>query len=173
MYVSGIYAIINTVTSDMYVGSAVCMARRWNVHKHHLRRGTHHCTHLQNAYNKRGSDTFTFEIVEIVENVNDLIRREQFWIDFFSPKYNKRKIANSCIGVKRSPEFCAHMSNIQRGRKQSAETIAKRAAALRGRSRPEHVRAKISASRMGVKPSLETRAKLSAAKKQPVLDTHA
>ena len=29
---SAIYAIVNTVTRDMYVGSAVAVNRRWNAH---------------------------------------------------------------------------------------------------------------------------------------------
>jgi len=163
---SGIYAIVNLVTNDMYIGSSVCMARRWRMHRHYLNHGEHHCTHLQNAFRKYSADNFSFEVVEFVDVKTDLIPREQFWLDLFLPAYNKRKIANSCLGCKRSPEARARMAESQRGRKQSPETIAKRAAALRGRPRPAEVRAKISASHMGLKPTPETRIKLSLAKKK-------
>ncbi len=166
MNCSGIYAIVNLLTYDMYVGSAVSIANRWRSHLHHLRKGTHHCAHLQNAYRKYTPDAFSFELVEIVPDKANLIEKEQFWLDLFRPTYNKRRIANSCLWSKRSPEFCAHMSRVQKGRKQTPETIAKRSLALKGRARPDHVREKIRLSKIGVKPSAETRAKLSLAKQR-------
>lgn len=163
---SAIYAIVNQATRDMYVGSAVAVNRRWAVHKSKLRANTHHCRHLQNAFRKYGDDAFDWEIIEFVEDKTQLIAREQFWIDFFKPAYNKRKIANSCLGLKRSDEARSRMAAAQTGRKQSPETIAKRAAAIRGRPRPPEVRAKISASHVGIRPSEEARAKMSAAAKR-------
>ena len=150
----------------MYVGSAVAVNRRWNRHKHDLRKNVHACQHLQNAYLKYGEEAFGWEIVEFIDRKEDLIRREQFWIDFFRPAYNKRKIANSCLGLTRTPEAKEKMRQSQLGRKQSAETIAKRAAALRGKPRPPDVRAKISASHVGIRPSSETRAKMSESAKR-------
>jgi len=163
---SAIYAIVNNVTHDMYVGSAVAVNRRWNAHRCNLRKGAHHCKHLQNAYLKYGELGFDWEIVEVVENKNDLISREQFWINFFHPVYNKRKIANSCLGITRSPESRERMRRSQIGRKQSAETIEKRAAALRGKPRSPEARAKISASHVGIYPSETTRKKMSESAKQ-------
>ncbi len=163
---SAIYAIVNTETCDMYVGSAVDVARRWRRHTHDLRKKVHACRHLQNAYHKYGADTFDWEIIETVDYKEDLIPREQFWLNFFRPAYNKRRVANSCFGLKRSPEARKNMRQAQLGRKQSPETIAKRAAALRGKPRPVEVRAKISASHIGIKPSAEAKAKMSASAKQ-------
>lgn len=166
MDTAGIYAIVNTQTSDMYVGSAVNVARRWRRHNHDLRKNVHACRHLQNAYHKYGADAFDWEVVEVVGDKEDLISREQFWMDFFRPTYNKRLIANSCLGLKRSPEARKNMSQAHLGHKQSPETIAKRAAALRGKPRSPEVRAKISASHIGIRPSAESRAKMSASAKQ-------
>jgi group I intron endonuclease len=166
---SGIYAITNTATNSMYIGSAVNISRRWRVHKHHLEKGTHHSKHLQNSYVKHTSAMFSYEIIEFVEDKNNLLKREQVWLDFFKPAYNKRKIADSCLGLKRSDEAKAKMSAAQKGKKQSPETIAKRAAALRGKPRPAHVRAKISASHIGIRPSEESRVKMSIAKKKGTL----
>ena len=163
---SAIYAIVNTKTSDMYVGSAVDVARRWRRHIHDLRKSIHACKHLQNAYHKYGAAAFDWEIIEPVARKEDLILREQVWLDFFRPSYNKRSIANSCLGLRRSLETREKMRRAQTGRKQSPETIAKRAAALRGKPRPPEVRAKISASHIGIRPSAETRAKMSASAKQ-------
>ena len=158
---SAIYAIVNQTTCDMYVGSAVTVNRRWNTHRSNLRSGTHPCRHLQNAYAKYGAANFDWEIIEFVADKENLIQREQFWIDFFHPAYNKRRIANSCLGVRRSTEAKQRMSVAQTGKKQSAETIAKRAAALKGRPRSAETKAKISQSHFGVRPTDETRAKMS------------
>ena len=163
---SAIYAIVNQVTRDMYVGSAVAVNRRWNAHRCNLRAGNHPCRHLQNAHVKYGEVAFDWEIVEFVEDKNSLLAREQFWIDFFQPAYNKRTIANSCLGVKRSEESRLRMSLAQRGRKQSPETKAKRSAALKGKPRSAEVRAKISAARVGTRHSAESRAKMSESAKR-------
>jgi len=163
---SAIYAIVNNVTRDMYVGSAVAVNRRWNAHLCNLRKGTHHCKHLQNAHIKYGELAFDWEIVQFVDDKSKLIEREQFWIDFFKPVYNKRKIADSCLGLKRSEESRLKMSIAQTGKKQSEETKAKRSAALKGRPRPLAIREKISASHVGIVPNEATRAKMSESAKR-------
>jgi group I intron endonuclease len=163
---SAIYAIVNSKTSDMYVGSSVDVLQRWQRHARDLRNNVHFCQHLQNAYNKYGSIAFDWEIIEFVDRKEDLIPREQIWIDFFRPSYNKRSIANSCLGLKRSPESREKMRQAQLGKKQSPEAIAKRAATLRGKPRSPEVRAKISAGHIGIKPSAESRLKMSASAKQ-------
>jgi len=165
---SAIYAIVNHVTRDMYVGSSVDVNRRWATHRRFLRKSLHHCKHLQNAYFKYGESKFDWEIIQFVECKKDLIPREQFWIDFFKPTYNKRTIANSCLGLTRTDEAKEKMRQAQLGRKQSAETIAKRSAALQGKPRPLAVRAKISASHVGIRPNSATRAKMSVSAKQRV-----
>jgi group I intron endonuclease len=150
----------------MYVGSAVDVRRRWSRHAHDLRKNIHACRHLQNAYLKYGPDVFDWEVIQFVDRKEDLIQQEQFWIDFFRPAYNKRKIANSCLGLKRTQEAKEKMRQSQLGRKQSAETIAKRSAALKGRPRPQEVRIKISQSHFGIRPSEESRKKMSESAKQ-------
>jgi group I intron endonuclease len=163
---AAIYAIVNQTTRDMYVGSAVNVSRRWSRHAHDLRKGVHACKHLQNAFDKYGAATFDWEIIQFVDAKEKLIQKEQFWIDFFRPAYNKRKIADSCLGLKRSPEAKEKMRLAQLGRKQIPETIAKRSAALKGRPRPAEVRAKISASHVGIRPTAEARIKMSESAKR-------
>lgn len=163
---SAIYAIVNQHTKDMYVGSAVDIKRRWRAHASQLRNNKHHCQHLQSAYVKYGAEFFDWEIIEYVDDKTTLIQREQIWIDFFRPAYNKRVIANSCLGLKRSAEARLKMSLAQKGKKQSAETIAKRTQSLKGRARPLDVRAKISASHFGIVPNEATRQKMSESAKR-------
>jgi group I intron endonuclease len=150
----------------MYVGSAVAVNRRWNAHLCNLRKGTHHCKHLQNVHAKYGESALDWEIIEFVEDKTKLIEKEQFWIDFFQPTYNKRKIADSCLGIKRSKESRLKMSIAQIGKKQSEETKAKRSIALKGRPRSLAVREKISASHVGIVPNEASRAKMSESAKR-------
>ena len=77
---SGIYQIRNLVNGKVYVGSAVNLQHRRREHRSDLRNGTHHSIKLQRAYNKYGESSFAFEILEYVEDRNQLIEREQYYI---------------------------------------------------------------------------------------------
>lgn len=182
---SGIYAITNTGNGKRYIGSAVDIKKRWARHRAELKKGAHHSSKLQRAWDKHGVDSFVFEVIERVFTA-DLIAREQAWIDLYescAKGYNSRPTAGSMfghrhskktvelcraakIGVKFTDEHKAKLSAWQFGRKQSEETKAKRSAALKGRPRdPEVVR------KMGRKNSPETiekrRASLTGLKRSP------
>lgn len=100
---SGIYKIANKVTGDFYIGSAVNLNKRFSAHKRNLINKNHPNIILQNVFNKYGLNGLSFEIVESVENKNNLIEREQHYIDTLIPNYNIRKIANSNLGLKFGP----------------------------------------------------------------------
>jgi len=76
----GVYWILNSINGKMYIGSAVNIERRWKEHVSKLNRKVHINKHLQNAWLKHGAATFTFEVVEIVEDELWLKAREQAWI---------------------------------------------------------------------------------------------
>lgn len=164
--VSGIY-IISGVGRN-YVGSAVCIHKRWNVHRSTLRAGTHRNIHLQRAWDKHGESAFHFSVLEIVQDKNLLIEREQYWIDSTADLYNLNPIAGSQLGAKRSKETLKLMSDIRKGvrpsddciaavrkyhtgRKQSVNTCKRRGDTLRGRKREftEEHKAAISAGQTG------------------------
>lgn len=111
---SGIYQIMNKKNFHMYVGSAVDMKERWYDHKEYLRKGIHDNSHLQNAWNKYNEDNFEFSEIEFVEK-EELISKEQFYIDFLNPEYNICKIAGNTFGVFPSKETRQKMSESQRG----------------------------------------------------------
>lgn len=174
---SGIYAITNIQNGKRYIGSAVNINSRLRTHRSLLNRGIHCNIKLQRAWNKYSSECFSFTVVEYVENKNDLIAREQFWIDKIdaSSKENYNVLANavSTLGYKhteesnkkrsaslkgrpRAPEVVARM-----GRKHSKETIEKIRAGVTGKKRSPEIIEKMKLLR----PSLEQRAKISAALK--------
>lgn len=76
-----IYQIRNKINGKVYIGSAVNIKYRWRSHRSLLRKGIHHSTHLQRAFNLYGEDNFAFEVLEAVNNRSALLDREQFWID--------------------------------------------------------------------------------------------
>ena len=99
-----IYQILNTQNNKRYVGSSVNFDKRIRQHKIDLKRKKHANRHLQDSWNKYGEEAFSFTALEVVTNPEDLLSREQFWIDTSNPEYNIDKVAGSSLGVKRSPE---------------------------------------------------------------------
>lgn len=83
-----VYAIKNIVNNKIYIGSTIHPEKRKNAHFNLLRKGKHHSTHLQRAFDIYGEECFTFEIIEIVNDVNNksldkLRKREKYYIDFY------------------------------------------------------------------------------------------
>lgn len=119
---AAIYKIINVVNNKFYVGSTVNPVERFRTHRKRLRRNSHHCTHLQAAWNKYGESAFVFAVVEQVPNVEELQAKENIWLAQFvgtEQCYNKSKFSDAPmrgrIGVT-SPNY---------GKKHSAEARQK------------------------------------------------
>lgn len=91
---TGVYLITNFVNSRVYVGSTTdSFGRRWYSHRYMLSRNKHGNTHLQNAWNKYGEDTFKFSIMEEMHDVELIYEREQHWIDHY------RKSEGGCYNI--------------------------------------------------------------------------
>lgn len=123
----GIYKIINIVNNKFYIGSAIKLKARWLQHKSYFKRNKHQNSVFQRAWNKYGEAAFSFEIIEYCAKEN-LISREQFWLDWFKPYdpnigYNNRKIADSGLGTKRTPEQKARMSKAAKLRPPMSEEV--------------------------------------------------
>lgn len=108
--VSAIYKIENTVNGKCYIGSAANLDTRWRNHKSQLNLNRHHSIRLQRSWNKCGSGVFVFSVVELVNVLEDLIQREQFWIDALNPWYNIAKTAGSQLGFRHSDKSKLKMS---------------------------------------------------------------
>jgi group I intron endonuclease len=160
---SAIYAIVNNVTNDMYVGSAVAVNRRWSAHRNLLTKKCHYNSRLQRAYNKYGSGSFDWEIIQFVDDKSQLIAREQFWMNFFAPVYNGRPVANSPLGTKASDETRAKMSVSAKKRgftEKHKQNISKAKKGICTIS--EEQKKRLSVLNTGKVYSAETRAKISA-----------
>ena len=167
---SGIYKIEHVGSGKRYVGSAVNIHTRWIRHKWHLSDGNHHSSKLQRAHEKYGADAFEWQVLELVENKEDLVLREQAWIDSLNSVergYNECPKAGSALGIKRSAETCLKIAAAKTGKSRRPNTKEQREAqSLRqigvkhkshrsGWKFSEESRAHMSAARMGYKPSPE------------------
>lgn len=75
-----IYRILNVANDNFYVGSAVNHKRRKWEHWAALKKGTHHCRALQEAWNEYGEDAFEFEILQEVAETEDLLLIEDTFL---------------------------------------------------------------------------------------------
>lgn len=117
-----IYKIVNLVNNKFYVGSAIDYNRRLREHKSMLLNNVHTNPHLQNSYNKYGKDSFIFEILEVC-NAENLIIREQFYIEKLNPQYNILKVAGNSLGYKHTKDSLHKMSVSKLGNKHCVGRI--------------------------------------------------
>jgi group I intron endonuclease len=167
---SGIYKIEHVASGRSYIGSAVCLKRRLAKHKTELSTHRHCNQRLQRAWDKYGEAAFTMSTIETVESKEDLIVREQHWIDRLGSVvqgFNICPTAGSALGIKKSPESIAKTAAAHRGMKRSEETRA-RIREARARQAPfsPETRAKLAAIGKGWKPSQEMMARSLAANRQ-------
>jgi group I intron endonuclease len=102
-FVPGIYAIYRVGTDDCYVGQSVNMGNRWGTHRQDFRKNRHASKFMQRIFNKYGEAIFEFRVLEKCA-VEDLVIREQFWMDELHPVYNACPASGSCLGYKHSEE---------------------------------------------------------------------
>lgn len=151
MKTSGIYGIHNRESDRWYVGSSSSIAGRWRTHKRALRRGAHCGKALQRSWNKHGEEAFEFVILEAIEDADQLLVREQFWIDKLSAAspsrgFNTAPVAGTRRGVPQSESAREKMRAAQKGVSKSEEHKARIGAGNRGKVRSEETRARISAN---------------------------
>lgn len=130
---SGVYIIRNTLNGKVYVGSAYCFDQRWRVHRWCLENNCHKNPYLQKAWQKYGSESFIFEILEIVDDRSVLLDKEQEWLDKLRPfkkgiGYNICPKAGNWAGRKHSPatkDKLRYPRSIDHRRKLSEALIGK------------------------------------------------
>lgn len=99
---SGIYKITSKSNpSKTYIGSSTNVKRRKLEHIKRLKRNEHHSIILQRHVDKYGIDDLEFSIIEFCE-IDQLLIREQHYIDIINPYFNVCKIAGRTLGVKQS-----------------------------------------------------------------------
>ena len=115
-YASGIYKITNIINGKIYIGSAVDLINRKKIHISKLNKGLHENEYLQRSWKKYGQENFIFKIIELVEDKNLLLQREQFWINNTNCcnrniGYNICSIAGNTFGLEISNETREKLKN--------------------------------------------------------------
>lgn len=84
----GIYKIENKINDKVYIGQSIDIDKRWNNHIRELNGNRHYNEYLQNAWNKYGSNSFNFEVIEecTLESIDE---REIFWIESYNSMDSK------------------------------------------------------------------------------------
>lgn len=148
MLISGIYKIINLVTEDCYIGSAVNLNRRKNQHYYSLRNNKHFSLHLQRSFNKYKEENFTFEILAKCPK-EYLIKLEQWFLDNLKPIFNKRIFAENNLSLVFSDEHRKKIGEANRKRVITQEQKDKMSKSLTGRKLSKATKEKMASYRQG------------------------
>ncbi len=162
---SGIYKITCTANGKNYIGSAKWIKKRISKHKWCLRKNCHVNQHLQNAFNLYGAESFVFEVQEICDP-DDLIVREQYWMDRLEAT-NKTKGYNIVPRADRremSEETRLRISIANKGKVRTEETKRNMRRAQQNRS--AEWKRRISEGQTGLKKSEEAKKNMSDSKKR-------
>lgn len=78
MAIQGIYRIYNKLNNKSYIGRSIDIERRW---KEHI--GTKGSVLLHQDIKNFGIENFTFEILELCHDKEEMILKEEYWIQFY------------------------------------------------------------------------------------------
>lgn len=101
---NGVYRIFfKNRPEKSYIGSTTCKFRvRLSNHYNKLKKNSHYNTYLQNVYNLY-KDELVMEIIECIDDLNIVLKREKYWIDYYDSYnngYNLTEEAESSKGFK-------------------------------------------------------------------------
>jgi group I intron endonuclease len=132
---SGIYKIVHIESGKTYIGQSDDLERRLNAHKNWFMNPKRIINrHLYNYAKKYPIDAFSFEIVEQCD-INVLDEKEAHWCSTYKDNtFNVRLDPVTNRGVKRTDEFCAMNSEIQKKRFSDPDNLAKHREMIKQRS---------------------------------------
>ena len=110
MKISAVYKIINTITGDSYIGSSKNVKLRWAVHKCPSTWNKHPNNPMYIDMRKYGTDSFVFEILEVVEEDSLKVTEQQF-IEKLHPTYNQMNAKGLNVERKKESQKEYHKSD--------------------------------------------------------------
>jgi len=105
----GVYRWINNLNGNTYIGSSINLSVRFYTY-YSLRSLAKSNRPMERALLKYGFSNFSLEILEYC-NSEDLLKKEQYYLDTLKPEYNIAEIAGSILGYKHSEESLKKMRN--------------------------------------------------------------
>ena len=87
MKISGVYEIVNTITSDLYIGSSVDLKKRKREHFSESTWKQRPNSLLYKDMKQYGKENFLFKPIQLC-NPEELKKYEQIAIEKYKPKYN-------------------------------------------------------------------------------------
>ncbi len=102
----GVYRWVNKINGKCYVGSSVNLSsgfRNYFSLNYLAKRTSKYKSKIYNALLAHGYENIQLEILEVCAR-SDVIKREQFNIDYFKPEYNILTTAGSSLHFKHSEE---------------------------------------------------------------------
>lgn len=132
---AGIYRWVNLESGKSYVGSSINLGIRLkNYFSYNYLTDPKRNTPIHKALLKYGYSGFKLEILEFCSNKNEVIAREQHYLDLLKPEYNILEKAGSSLGFVHSKETIAKFKEIAKKRVYSEERKANFGALAHNRS---------------------------------------
>lgn len=87
--ISCVYSITNIANNKKYIGSTKDFNKRISQHLYNLRNNIHINIYLQRSFNKYEEKCFVFDVIEIVDDISQLLIREDFYINSLNARNYK------------------------------------------------------------------------------------
>lgn len=118
----GLYRWVNLISGKTYIGSSAFLGRRFSSYYNYnfITNSKSAGMLIHKALLKYGYSGFKLEILEYCKK-DDLLNREQYYLDLLQPEYNILKIAGSPLGYKHTEETMAKLLAIAKKRNESEE----------------------------------------------------
>lgn len=109
MAIQGIYRIYNKLNNKSYIGRSIDIERRW---KEHI--GTKGSVLLHQDIKNFGIENFTFEILELCHDKEEMILKEEYWIQFydsFKNGYNQNEGGSNIQAIEKTSKkiYCYNL----------------------------------------------------------------
>lgn len=132
----GVYRLINLTYENVYVGCSADLGRRFTSYYSFMYIDAQKTSLICKALLKYGYSKFRVEVLEYC-TLENLLEREQYYIDLLKPKYNILTVAGSSLGYRHTEETITKF----KARRHTKETIEM----FKAKTFSEETRAKISA----------------------------
>jgi len=134
---TGVYCLVNLINGNIYIGSSANLSGRMRNYLNNtfLKSKQNNNMPIVKALLKYGQDNFAVLIVEYVD-IENLSKRETYYITHLLPYYNVLKEGYSSVGYKHTDAVKQMLSELAKNRTHSEKTKALISRALVGENNP-------------------------------------